>query len=138
MNADVNGLKYTLDKRSGFPHWQDTGLADIRIHSTGMDLLIVLSPVNYQVEESRKEGEEKVRYGIAIQDVRCVIHHLDLNLYETQHDWVYGVFGPWVRSALRTRLERMIEEYLKGTDLSVSAETIEALKENIPIVPKSL
>ena len=60
-----------------------------------------------------------------------MIHHLDLNLYETQHDWVYSIFGPWVRSALKTRLERMIEEYLV-TDISVSAETVEAIKENIP------
>lgn len=119
-----------MDKRIGFPHWQDTGLADIRIHGLGMDLLIILAPTNYQVAEPK----EQVRYGIIIQQVKCIIHHLDLNLYETQHDWVYTVFGPWVRSALRVRLERMIEEYLEGTDLSVSAETIESLKENIPVM----
>lgn len=117
---------YSLDKRSGFPKWQDSGLADIRIHGTGMDLLIVLAPTNYQDSE-----KETPRYGIAIHDVKCIIHHLDLNLYETQHDWVYSVFGPWVRSALRLRLERMIEEQLKGMDLSVSAETVESLKENV-------
>lgn len=130
VNADVKGLKYTLDKQSGLPHWQDTGVADIRIHGAGMDLLIVLIPVDHQ-----GEGKEQVRYGIQIQRVDCVIHHLDLNLYDTQHDWVYTVFGPWVRSALKTRLERIIEEYLVGTDLRMSAESVETVKENIPVVP---
>lgn len=115
-------INYALNKTAGFPHWQDSGMADLRIHGQGMDLSILLKPIS---------TAEKA-YGIIVEGCRCKIHNLGLSLYETQHDWIYGLFGPIVRSSLQKRLERMIEEYLKGTDFSISTEFVSNLKESLP------
>lgn len=80
MQMDIHGCKYRVDKDAGFPQWHDEGRCDVRIHGKGMDVGLVLTPIKRDETTSMK---------VIASD--CTIHHLDLDLYDTNHEYFHMI-----------------------------------------------
>lgn len=131
IHAAANNIDYMLNKHHGFPLWKDVGKADLRIYGRGMDIGVLMEPVLEKTTTSKSTTE--ATGGLAVIDSKCVIHGLDLKLYDTKHDWMYTVIGPIVRSMLKSRLENSIAESIKSWDLTASIPVSEKIAATIPV-----
>lgn len=130
IHAAARDVDYIINKHHGFPLWKDAGRADLRIYGRGMDIGVLLEPV---LQKTKSASSTEATGGLAVIDSKCVIHGLDLNLYDTKHDWLYTVIGPIVRSMLKTRLETSIAESIKTWDLTASIPVSEQIAAAIPV-----
>lgn len=130
VHATASNITYSLDKHHGFPLWKDSGRADLRIYGRGMDIGLLMEPV---LEKTKTTKSTEATGGLAVIDAKCIIHGLDLKLYDTKHDWMYTVIGPIVRSMLKSRLETSIADSIKAWDLTASIPVSEKIATAIPV-----
>lgn len=82
----------------------DRGLAGIKIYDKGMSIDVDVSPgIPVPTEE------QPVAHALEVKQVKCKIHRMSLRLYDAKHDWLYTLFHPFIKGAVRRAIESAVE-----------------------------
>ena len=126
IKIKISHLKFWADnmafyyrKKSGFPKLSDSGRASLKIHGDrGLSLVIKISPLvppRETVLVSSKHTTETAdvpphKSYFKIDKVIADIDRISISISESQHQILYKLLAPWLKSYIRDKLIAAIED----------------------------
>jgi len=100
INLNIKDMDVRF-KRLSFPKVSDRGRARLDLADEGMDIHIQLAihPGTYRI--------------FRVEDLHADVHQVNLELYDTSHDFLYSMFLPFIRNRVRTDIEDGVEHMIR-------------------------
>lgn len=111
--GQVRNVRFTLDRREGWPQFSDQGLADLRIGGKGLMVLIdLISHPASEVSGRRDLRSSILPAALVAHRVKVRIDKLSLHLHDSLHDGMYRVFNPLIGSIVKRQIESSIRDQI--------------------------
>lgn len=129
MQANVQNVRFAIDKTKGWPVLHDDGLADLSFGRRGMTIIINLAAAS-QAQLSKgsglwgrtKQSGDTAALGGFYLDPRYVkvkIDRLRLHMHDTRRDWMYKLASPFLASRIKRQIETSIRDQIVSSIQSI-------------------
>lgn len=132
MQANVQNVRFAIDKTKGFPVLHDDGLADLSFGRRGMSIVVNLAAAS-QAQLSRRTGlwgrtKEPTTgkdasalggYYLDPRYVRVKIDRLHLRMHDTRRDWMYKLASPFLAARIKRQIETSIRDQIVSAIQSI-------------------